>query len=237
MGLKTAGHDVWVATGVDFEAFVRERGLSFIPLGGNMRAALSTAEGRRFIQSKNPITGARRMKQASAKLLETLQEGILKALEGADTVVFSYLCGPVIDVAEKTGLPCFLGLLQPILRTGEFPHLAMGQRNMGGPLNRLTYDLFQLLMWAAFGGIGNRWRREQLGLPAAPRVRRIEKLRIPVLGAFSPQVIPRPADWPEHAWVTGYWFRGSAKVGSLHRIWKISWMPGRHRFASGSAVW
>jgi sterol 3beta-glucosyltransferase len=39
----------------------------------------------------------------------------------------------------------------------------------------------------------------------APRARRTEKMGIPVLGAFSPLVVPRPADWPDQAQVTGYW--------------------------------
>jgi UDP:flavonoid glycosyltransferase YjiC (YdhE family) len=206
LGLKAAGHDVWVATGVDFEPFIRERGLEFVPIGGNLRATLSSREGRRFIRSNNPITAVRRMRKASTELIQTMQEDILKALARADAAVFSYLSGPVIDVAEKTGLPCFLGLLQPLLRTGEFPHPAVSLWNLGHPLNRLTYDFFQLLIWAAFGNIGNRWRRERLGLPPVPRVRRIEKLRIPVLAAFSPRAVPKPLDWPEHAWVTGYWF-------------------------------
>ena len=206
LGLKAAGHEVRVATGVDFELLIRERGLEFAPIGGNIRAMLSTREGHQFIKSKNPITTVRRMRQVSTELIQTMQEDILKALAGADAAVFSYLSGPVIDVAEKTGLPCFLGLLQPLLRTGEFPHLAVSLRNLGRPLNRLTYDFFQLLMWAFFGNIGNRWRRERLGLPPVPRVRRIEKLRIPVLAAFSQRAVPKPLDWPEHAWVTGYWF-------------------------------
>ena len=211
-GLKEVGDEVHVATGMDFEALVRQRGLGFIPLSGDMRATLSSPAGRRFFKSKSPITVVRRMKQAAAELLKTMQEDILKALEGAEATVFSYLCGPVIDVAEKTGLPCFLGLLQPLLRTGEFPHPGVALRNLGTPLNRLTYDFFQILMWAAFGGLANRWRRERLGLPPIPRVRRIEKLKIPVLGAFSPHVVPKPMDWPEHVWVTGYWFLGAEEA-------------------------
>jgi len=29
---------------------------------------------------------------------------------------------------------------------------------------------------------------------------------IPILHAYSPHIVPRPSDWPEHAMVNGYWF-------------------------------
>jgi UDP:flavonoid glycosyltransferase YjiC (YdhE family) len=112
----------------------------------------------------------------------------------------------VVDIFEKTGLPCFMGILQPTLRTGEFPHFAIALMNFGPMLNHLTYDLFQFFMWAAFGKMANRWRKERLGLPPVRIFRRVEKLRIPVLAAFSSHIIPKPADWPDNAYVTGYWF-------------------------------
>ena len=70
------------------------------------------------------------MKRASIELLQTMQDDILKALGGADASVFSYLCGPVLDVAEKTGLPCFLGLLNPVLPTSEYPNFAVTLKNL-----------------------------------------------------------------------------------------------------------
>jgi sterol 3beta-glucosyltransferase len=82
------------------------------------------------------------MKRASTELLQTMQDDILKALDGADASVFSYLCRLVIDVAEKTGLPCFPGLLNPVLATSEYPNFAVNLQNLGHHLNLLTYDLF-----------------------------------------------------------------------------------------------
>lgn len=205
-GLKAAGHMVKLATGKNYEMFVRELGLDFVPIGGDIKAMLSSDEGRRFMKSSNPISAIRRMKKAAGELLATMQEDILKSLKGAHLVVFSYLCGPLIDIVEKTDLPCFMGILQPLLRTGEFPHFAVTLKNLGPMLNRLTYDVFQFIMWVAFGKMANRWRSERFGLPPVRIFRRIEKLRIPVLGAFSSHIIPKPADWPDHADITGYWF-------------------------------
>lgn len=206
IGLKEAGHSVQVATAENFKDLVKEEGLDFITIRGDIQKMLSSPEGRKFFQSKNPITLIHRMKTASTELLQTMQDDILRALDGAEACVFSYLCGPVLDVAEKTGLPCFLGLLNPILRARDFPHFAITLKNLGHHFNPLTYDLLQFIMWMAFGSTCNRWRKEKLGLPKAPIFHRIEKQKIPVLAAYSSKVVPKPADWPEQNTVTGYWF-------------------------------
>ena len=206
LGLRGAGHEVSVATGVDFEPAVRALGLGFIPVGGDMQAAISGEEGRRMLRTKNPVAFVRRLRRTAEPIIRTMQEDIRAAVQGADACVFSYLCGPVLDVHEATGLPCCMGVLQPMLATGEFPHPSLPIRTLGRTLNRLSFELFSLAMFAFFGGLAVRWRRERFHLPPPPRFRRIEKLGLPVLGAFSPAVIPRPADWPEQARVTGYWF-------------------------------
>jgi UDP:flavonoid glycosyltransferase YjiC (YdhE family) len=208
-GLSGAGHDVYVGTGDDFEPLVRRHGLGFTHVGGDMHAMLSTPEGRQLMRSRNPVTAIKRMKQTAARMLATMQDDIMGAMEGADAVVFSYLCGPAIDVVEKTGVPHFLGALQPVLRTGQFPHFAFSNRNLGRVLNRATYDAFQLIMWAFFGRMANTWRKERLDLPPVCRTRRLERLRVPLLGAFSPLLVPKPPDWPDHAWVTGCWHLGA----------------------------
>jgi sterol 3beta-glucosyltransferase len=205
-GLKSAGYTVKVATGGDFEPLVRGSGLDFVPIRGDITAALTSPEGRKLMKSGNPFSFIWNLKKTASELLRTMQDDILSSMEDADLVVFSYLCGPAIDVMEATGLPCFLGLLQPTLRTGEFPSVAVTVRDCGPMINRATYDIFQLTMWAIFGRMANKWRKERLGLPRAQIVRRIERLRIPVLAAFSACVVPKPADWPDHAHVTGYWF-------------------------------
>ena len=170
-----------------------------------MQKALSTPEGKALFKTKNPIAFVRRLRAAAAPILATMQDDILAAVTGADACVFSYLCGPAVDVHEATGLPAFMGLLQPLVPTRAFPIAAVPVPTLG-PFNRISYDLFNLIMIAFFGGIGNRWRRERFGLPPMRSVRRLERLRLPQLCAVSPTVIPRPADWPDYAHMTGYWF-------------------------------
>jgi sterol 3beta-glucosyltransferase len=64
-----------------------------------------------------------------------------------------------------------------------------------------------------FGRTVDRWR-SGLGLPRRrgqhDPSRRPDGQPAPVLHAVSPAVIPRPADWPPTAHITGYWFVDTA---------------------------
>ena len=49
--------------------------------------------------------------------------------------------------------------------------------------------------------------RQRLGLPAYSAAKFYRTLRsTPMLSAYSPSIIPHPADWPENVHVTGYFF-------------------------------
>ena len=49
--------------------------------------------------------------------------------------------------------------------------------------------------------------RQQLGLPATSAARYLQTLKnTPMLSAYSPQIIPHPADWSENVHVCGYFF-------------------------------
>lgn len=107
-----------------------------------------------------------------------MQDDILAATTGSDVCVFSYLCGPVVDIHEATGIPVFMGMLQPLVPTREFPIVAVHADSLG-PFNRFSYYAFNSLMMWMFGGIGNHWRKERFGLPPVHSVKRLERLRIP----------------------------------------------------------
>lgn len=161
---------------------------------------------------------------------------------GADLIVHN---GQVIagqHVAEKLGVPAVLALPMPMyVLTCQFPW--PGQvfpQWLPAGLNRTTYAGMKAPAMI-FGRTVDRWRAG-LGLPR--RRGRHDPLRRPggrpplVLHAVSPAVLPRPADWPETALVTGYWFLESpgadgAGLGSTAR--RCS-MPHR-RCSSGSAAW
>jgi sterol 3beta-glucosyltransferase len=52
----------------------------------------------------------------------------------------------------------------------------------------------------------SKWRRDVLGLPPAKGEDKLHGKLVTKLYAYSQAVVPRPADWDESSFVTGYWF-------------------------------
>src|SRR5690606_26740529 len=71
-----------------------------------------------------------------------------------------------------------------------------------GPLNRLSHRLVIDGAARLYRKQIAKWRQDVLTLPAftAPPG------PVATLYAYSPSVLPKPADWGEDVHVTGYWF-------------------------------
>lgn len=75
---------------------------------------------------------------------------------------------------------------------------------MGPSFNYSTYVLFDNIMWKATAGQINRWRKRHLGLRATD-MSALSITKIPFLYNFSPAVVPKPLDWHDDIFITGYW--------------------------------
>ncbi len=114
-------------------------------------------------------------------------------------------------IAERLGIPAIGASLQPCTPTPEFasPVLPLfGKTNLGGPINRLSYELASKISWDIFRGAVNSARSRVLGLGHLPRSHRIwdgKSPRMPIVYGFSPTVVPRPRGWGEWIHIAGYW--------------------------------
>ena len=211
--LINRGHEAAVAAPRRFRSLVEAEGVVFGELddGPLERMDVAAAVG-------DVATGGMAAKIALARRLPQMFEQVLAdawrvASEGvgagAHLVVHNgqVLAGP--HIAEKLDIPSVLGLPLPMyVPTRAFPWPAMELPTLPKALNRATY-LGMKGTVLTFGKTIDRWRAESLGLPR--RNRRHDPLvdhhgrPVPVLHAVSPQVLPRPDDWPITSVMTGYW--------------------------------
>ena len=100
--------------------------------------------------------------------------------------------------------------LWPATPTRAFPAVFLADRAGDlGLLNRASHLAVEQLFWQPFRAEINRWRIRRLGLPTLPVAgpyRRLRRERVLQLCAYSPTVVPVPADWPVEHPVTGYWY-------------------------------
>ncbi|MUL36725.1 glycosyltransferase [Gloeocapsopsis dulcis] len=197
LGLQAAGHQIQIASYARFADFVRSHGLNFAAVGTNPQ---------QYIQAlaKNVDYW-----QIFCDNLEQLLEDCWSCCQGTEAIIYSQVALPGYHIAEKLQVPCFAAFTNPLTRTRAFPHpLYTTPINFGGTYNWLTYVVHEQLRWQSVRKKINRWRQD-LNLPLIPFTgfySQLQQRQIPILHCFSPTVIPKPKDWSDGAYVTGYWF-------------------------------
>ena len=202
--LRSGGHEAVLAAPALYRGLAAPCDVPFVPLDldlDRLGAALAGQHGLRHL-----LTFCRSLGRAAGALLP----GATAAAQlGADVVVHHPVLPVGQHLAEFLGVPAVVAQPQPALvPTREFASAAWPCR-VPGVLNRPSYRAARALSGAWARPRIERWRRDVLALP--PRPGRHDPLRaagggpVPVLHAYSAHVLPRPADWPASAQVTGYW--------------------------------
>jgi sterol 3beta-glucosyltransferase len=202
--LRAGGHQAVLAAPAMFGGLASAYDVPFVPLELDMGQVGEAVAGRHGL--RHVVRFCRAMGQRAAGALPALETA---AGGGADLVVHHPVLPLGQHVAELLGVPAVVGQLMPALvPTGQVPSTIWPGR-LPGLLSRPSYRAARWLSGAWCRKDVDRWRRDVLGLP--PRPGRHDPLvsgdgtPVTVLHAFSEHVIPRPADWPATAHVTGYW--------------------------------
>ncbi len=210
VGLKRAGHEVTLATHATFESVIREREIGFSCLEGNPQELLETNQGQAWLKSgSNPFAFLSKLSAIMLPMMERMLKDAMAACQDADVVVPSILGAlatyHVIEKLNSRAVPAFL---QPASPTRAFPSPSFPPHAWGGLYNRFTYTMSEQVLWNLMKGPINQARQEVLGLPPLSKAwfSSSESRQVPILYGYSPQIVPKPSDWPEWLHVTGYWF-------------------------------
>ncbi|MFB7633440.1 glycosyltransferase [Streptomyces sp. NPDC056149] len=200
--LRTAGHDVTVATHDTYAPLIRAAGLTFRPLPADPRATDPA-------DAATPTTRRALLRRAAA-FIEQLGDGMADAATpDTELLLLSTTTAPLgWHLAEALDIPSVGAYLQPTAPTRAFAPVVGGGRSLGGWGNRATGHL-SLRVVDRLHADAVRALRTRLDLPpATPRAtrRRAEAANWPVLHGFSELLVPRPADWRPGLTLTGHWW-------------------------------
>ncbi|MBD2436366.1 glycosyltransferase family 1 protein [Nostoc sp. FACHB-110] len=209
IGLRRAGHQVTIATTENFESFIKQFDLEFASIGGNSQELFQSSEGIRTVAGE-------KVEILSDALFQQQLESAWLACRESEVIIYTPQTNWGYHIVEKLEIPCFIASCLPFSATGMFPYLNFNQI-ANNPLSRVinytTYLLLEFLYWQRYKHLINRFRTQTLKLPSLSFLGTIGRndtpknlLKIPVLHGYSSHVIPRPNDWPEWVYLTGYWF-------------------------------
>ncbi|GLY06546.1 glycosyltransferase [Actinoplanes sp. NBRC 101535] len=207
-------HDVVLGAPERFADLITEHGVAFAGMDDGPLRVLDTSATVGEVAAGGLRAKAALMRRMPAMFARVFEDCWQIASTGpgadADLIVHNGQIMTGRHVAEKLGVPAVLALPIPLyVPTREFAWPGQQLPSwLPTAANRASYAGMKApaLM---FGRTVDRWRAG-LGLPR--RRGRHDPLRTSgggrslVLHAVSPQVVPRPADWPVSAQVTGYWF-------------------------------
>lgn len=208
--LVRRGDRVRVIASGPYKDLVVGAGLEFAGLSADPSKVLSSEEGQTLLAGgRSPVRFIQGLRRIFGPVIERLMNEALEGTRDADV----FLCPSIgyfgRHVADHLGIPWALIHYQPTQPTGAFPHPFLPQaRLLGGWGNRLSFQAVEQLAWQLSRPIINPWRRNSLALDELPLrgpMEQVQRDRIPTLACFSTAVVPRPADWPTHIHMTGYW--------------------------------
>lgn len=211
--LQQAGFGVLMAAPENFADYVQSHGLPFHPLRGDVQQIMASDTGRQFMEKggANPIRSMLAMRKMLGPIAIQMAEDALEACREADALISLAVFAPFgKTIAEIKGIPLINIEPTPLLPTGDFP--APGwpvQQDFGRLLNRFSgFGMLQMI-WQWYGPFVNQFRKGY-GLPPYQSSSFYRILAsTPLIGAYSPSLIPHPTDWPRSMHITGYWFQDS----------------------------
>lgn len=184
---------------------------------------LATEVGQRWIDSGRDLRAFLRGLRALADPLgEQLADAMIAVCADADVIVYATLAFPAWHIADARGLPAVQVAFAPSCPTAMFPppmvpdvfadhdpRRPTAVATLARSYHRAAHWTFNELLWLPLRRRINRWRRSRLGASAlgwrSPGLD-VDRRGEPLLHAFSPTILPPPADWGPHVVTTGAWF-------------------------------
>ncbi len=204
-----AGHDVVLSAPQGFDAMIRAARLTPAPLPVDFQELLQQPEMQAAF---NSLTGRlKAFRWANEIMNDQLSEMWRIGLEVSPDLIlyhFKGAMGPYLG--RKLGVPALPVALQPgFAATGEYPMFLMGSKDRGPALNRATHRIIHATMRMGTNVMMKRWIKAtgaEIGPLMEVRLGYAPAGAPTRLHAFSPTLVPRPADWGAGDVQTGYFF-------------------------------
>jgi UDP:flavonoid glycosyltransferase YjiC (YdhE family) len=201
--LMDAGHDMTLLADRGTLGSARDLGVRHAALAGNIREALELGISS-AVAGKNSLNAtAKAMSRIANENADAWMHQVLEVAAGSNGLIVAGLAAFIgFSVAEKLAVPVIGTGMIPLTPTAAFASPFLPPRSMPRWLNRFSYSLVAEVLWSAFRKATNA-ARAKVRLPPGRKI----WLGHPMLYGISPSLLPKPADWPDNAWMCGQWVR------------------------------
>ncbi|KAM0748381.1 UDP-Glycosyltransferase/glycogen phosphorylase [Meredithblackwellia eburnea MCA 4105] len=199
--LMKDGNRVTIASHPEYRSWVEGFGIGYQEVGGDPAALMKlSVEHKMFSPGffKESLGHFRQW-------LDDLFAECWAACQDADILIESPSTMAGIHVAEGLGIPYFRAFTMPWTATATYPQAFAASVELGPTYNQLSYTLFDSVIWKAISGQVNRFRKNTMGIQPT-NMHKMSAAKTPFIYNFSSAVCPRPIDYKDWIYISGYWF-------------------------------
>jgi sterol 3beta-glucosyltransferase len=207
--LKKAGYTVRMVTFENYETFVKGFGLEFYPIKGDVSMVASSESVSDAKKADNPLKVFLSFNKLKSYVFD-LQKEFFNACAGSAAIVYHPGVSIGYFAAQHLKIPSILATPFPMTPTKDYPSVLFYDKlRLGRGYNLITHKIFEKIMWfASSSAVKQFWKKEFGKAPddfSCPFSKQTTK-NLPTVVSCSNYVFPRPKDWPEYVYNTGYWF-------------------------------
>ena len=209
IALKKLGHPVRIATFENYNSFVKSYGLEFFPIKGDVSLVASSDSVGDAKKADNPLKVLLSFNKLKSFVFD-LQKDFFNACADSEAIVYHPGVPIGYFIAQYLKIPSILATPFPMTPTSEYPAMIFYDKvRLGKGFNLITHKIFEQIMWfASSSAVKQFWKKEfghapeDFGCPFSKQ----NTQNLPTVISCSNSVFPRPKDWPEYVYNTGYWF-------------------------------
>ena len=208
-GLIKAGNTVRLVTNQNYEQQVKSYGLEFWSIEVSMEDIIRSEKMRGVLESGKLLTSMARMGKELKQHAALLAERSLNACRDVD-MIMAGISGLFTgySIAEKLEIPFLQAQNIPFTPTKAFPG-TLFPKFPSWLGYKLSHRLTQQVVWQAYRPTDKVVREQVLKMPKSSFFGPFKSDSFknhPILYGISPSVIPRPIDWANNIYITGFWF-------------------------------
>jgi len=207
VGLRNEGYNVRFAANLNFASLAAEYDLDFFPIQMDSLKFVQNREAQSWLESDSILNLIRNTERVIRPMLDKILVDVLNACRGSDVIIYHSYALPFVHYFGKhLNIPCIPASLHPMPNRAHPAILSNIRRSPSKTFNLLTHLLVHQISWQVFWPVVRKFWKEKGDISFISPYRQILKEKQPVLCGYSPTVLPRPADLPDHVIITGYWF-------------------------------
>jgi UDP:flavonoid glycosyltransferase YjiC (YdhE family) len=219
MRLKEDGHRVRLATHELFRSYILEKGLEFYPLAGDpiLLSEFMGKTGGSILPLSTEIL--KEVPKFHTMICDIVSSAWKSCLEpdpkdedakpfAADVIISNPVTYGHCHCAEALGIPLHLMFPQPWVPTKAFSHplSRLSYSKSWHTENYVSYEIVDRALWLTFERDLNQFR-VSVGLEPFRLGQYGWNLlnyhQVPFVKMWSPSIVPKPKDWPEHVDIVG----------------------------------